>query len=133
MGRLKSDLQNKLYGNQIKTDLQFGEKLIFQNSIAFYQHEKSSQAARAVIGITGRRVIIEPTVHKNDISSLFYYDIQSINEEQFQGFRIGAKPAVIHITRKDNVNYYIYSYSGDNNETRNMLFTIKNALNNFNK
>lgn len=133
MGRLRSDLQNKLYGNQIKTDLQFGENLIFQNSIAFYQDKNSSSATRAVIGITDRRVIIEPTVHKKNISSLFYYDIQSISEEQFQGFRLGAKPAVIHITRKDNVNYYIYSYSGDNNETRNMLLTIKNAYEHFNK
>ena len=66
----------------------------------------------------------------NDVISLFYYDIQSITEEVYQGFRIGRKPAVIHITRKDNIHYYLYSYSTDNNETRNMLLTIQNALNN---
>lgn len=130
MGRLKSDLQNKLYGNQIKTELQSGENLIFQNSIAYYQEPKASTAFRAVIGITNRRVIIEPTMRPNDVISLFYYDIQSITEEVYQGFRIGRKPAVIHITRKDNVHYYLYSYSTDNNETRNMLLTIQNALNN---
>lgn len=133
MGRFKSDLQNMLYGNKISTELQFGEELIFQNSVAYYQEPTASTALRAVIGITNRRIIIEPTTHKNDITSVFYYDIQSMEEEVFQGFRIGRKPAVIHLTRQDNTSYYFYSYSTDNNETRNLLLTIRNAWQNFNK
>ena len=133
MGRLKSDLQNKLYGNQIKTKLQPDENLIFQNSIAFYQDPTASSALRAVIGITNKRVVIEPTLNKNNVIHIPYCDIQSINEEVFQGFRIGRKPVVAHLTLTKPANYYLYSYSTDNNETRNLLLTIQNAWSNSNK
>lgn len=132
MGRLKSDLQNALYGNKIKSQLQMGENMIFQDSVAYYTEAKASTGYRAVIGITDRRIIIEPTIQSNNVTNFFYYDIQSIEEEIHQGFRLGRQPAVIHIVRKDGFHFYIYAFSCVDHETRNMLLTIQNALRNFN-
>ena len=132
MGIFKSELQNLIYGNKIKSPLMVGETLYFQNSIYYYQ-QQPNWAVRAVIGITDKRIVIEPTVvnEKHRSVGILYADILSVEAGRHAGAKLGLPPAVIDIALRDGTAYHLYATTKKQTDTQNMLGQIRSAWDNY--
>jgi len=129
MGRLKSDLQNLIYGRKVKTPMQPGELKAFEDSVYFYTSADSGNLNwRAVLGITDKRVILEPTTRRSEKLVVTYADVAAVEAGVYKGISLPADKPVINLTLKDGRVYSLYATSQYKSDTRNMLGILKLSL-----